>query len=218
MEPTENGKAALISGIEADAQAEEAKILEQAKQQAAEKQAYTEKKVEAILTEAREAGQKQADAIRRKAVSAVELIIKRQALRTRETLVRQILEQAQEHLRTLVGRDSTYRPVLVDWIAEAGAGLDVDSARVNASAPERALIDAALLREAADRVQARNGRPVQLTLAEAAPLTGQGVVLTAEDGHMAFNNQVKTRISRKQRAIQTLIYNALFPNQPQEQS
>jgi len=47
-------------------------------------------------------------------------------------------------------------------------------------------------------------------------LKAQGIVLTAANGHTAFNNQVKTRMLRKQREIQTLIYNTLFSNKSQE--
>jgi len=55
-----------------------------------------------------------------------------------------------------------------------------------------------------------------LILSEEEPLKSQGVVLTAADGRTAFNNQVKTRILRHKREIQTLIYNALFTDDQKE--
>jgi vacuolar-type H+-ATPase subunit E/Vma4 len=47
-------------------------------------------------------------------------------------------------------------------------------------------------------------------------LQSQGVVLTAADGRTAFNNQVKTRMLRNRREIQTLIYNTLFTDDQKE--
>jgi vacuolar-type H+-ATPase subunit E/Vma4 len=55
-----------------------------------------------------------------------------------------------------------------------------------------------------------------LTLSDTPPLKSQGVVLTAADGRTAFNNQVKTRMLRKQREIRMLIYNALFTDKQKE--
>ena len=43
-----------------------------------------------------------------------------------------------------------------------------------------------------------------------AALQAQGVVLTAADGRTAFNNQVPTRMLRRQREIRKLIYDVLF--------
>ena len=106
--------------------------------------------------------------------------------------------------------DENYRSVLVNWITEAAVGLGAESARINASEKERALISDHMLSEIARRIQKNTGKQVSLTLSDAKPLQSQGVVLTAADGRTAFNNQVKTRILRKQREIRTLIYDTLF--------
>lgn len=52
-----------------------------------------------------------------------------------------------------------------------------------------------------------------IRLADGPPQTAQGVVLATEDGRMAFNNQVKTRLLRQQRHIQRLIHDTLFMEQ-----
>ena len=70
--------------------------------------------------------------------------------------------------------------------------------------------------QAAQRAAERTGKPVDLTLSEARPLKSQGVVLTAADGRTAFNNQVRTRMMRKQREIRTLIYNTLFADKQKD--
>jgi vacuolar-type H+-ATPase subunit E/Vma4 len=53
-------------------------------------------------------------------------------------------------------------------------------------------------------------------LSETLPLKSQGVVLTAADGRTAYNNQVKTRILRKEREIRMAIYNTLFTDNRKE--
>ena len=88
--------------------------------------------------------------------------------------------------------------------------MGAESARINASKEERALIDDRMLSEMARRIQKQTGKQISLTLSDANPLQSQGVVLTAADGRTAFNNQVRTRMLRKQREIRTMIYNILF--------
>jgi vacuolar-type H+-ATPase subunit E/Vma4 len=209
MEPVEKGKAAMIAGIEADARKEEENILKEAEAQAADKRKYADKKIESLLNDARDKAQAQADAIKAKVISEVELEIKRRRLHDRDTLMRDILNRVEKKLYTKID-DPDYRSVLLHWITEAALGLDAESAHVNASAQERPLINESLLAEVTEDVRTRTGKQVALTLSDSAPLALQGVVLCTSDGRMAFNNQVRTRIARRQGEIQKMIYNALF--------
>src|SRR4030042_1900280 len=63
--------AAIISGIEADARAEEQQIIKEAENQAAEKRKYTEKKVESLLSDARKEALQQAEAVKKKMISGI---------------------------------------------------------------------------------------------------------------------------------------------------
>ncbi len=209
MPPVEQGKEALISGIEADARAEEQRLVADARTQAAEKKKYALQKIDAILKEARSKGHAQAESIQRKAISSVELEIKRRSLQARDTLMHEILEKVAEKLESTID-DPGYKTVLADWIAEAALGLDADAAQVNASARERAMIDPTMLEQVQQKVQAQAGKQVTLVLSDAPPLKDQGVILTTMDGRMAFNNQVRTRMLRKQRQMQKLIYDRLY--------
>ena len=112
--------------------------------------------------------------------------------------------------------DANYRSVLINWITEAFIGLDMESAEVNASEKERALINDQLLLEVRERIHMRTDRQAELKLSDLEPLKSHGVVLTAADGRTAFNNQVKTRMLRNQREIRTLIYNTLFTDNKKE--
>lgn len=210
MESLEKGKAALISGIQSDAHTEEEKIIADAENQAAEKRQYAQKKVESILNDAGEKAKEQAQAVQRKIISEVDIEIKRRFLRVRDTLMHDIMNRVEKKLNSTID-DPAYRSVLINWITEAVIGLDAESAKINASQKERELINEQLLSEVRDKVQKLLGKPGNLTLSDEPPLPWQGIVLAANEGRVAFNNQVKTRISRKQREIQTLIYNAMFP-------
>jgi vacuolar-type H+-ATPase subunit E/Vma4 len=209
MESVEKEKAALISGIEIDARAEEEKIIKEAEKQAAEKRKYSEKKVESLLNDARKKAEEQAETAKNKIISAAEREVKRRSIRVRDTVMQNIMDRAEKKLSSMTGEEN-YRSFLVDWITEAAIGLGAESARINASEKERALINDRMLSEIARKIQKQTGKQTSLTLSDAKPLQSQGVVLTAADGRTAFNNQVRTRMLRKQREIRTLIYNTLF--------
>jgi vacuolar-type H+-ATPase subunit E/Vma4 len=216
MESVEKGSAALIEGIQADAQTQRERIIKDATAQAAEKRKYGDKKIESILKNAQRKGQEQADTIKRKALSQVELEVKRHALHFRDMLMQDIMEQVKKKLSTLVSQKD-YPSVLVDWVTEAALGLGVDCAHINASPEERALISDKLLAEVTKKLAAHSSKPITLTLSDAQPLDTQGILLTAADGRVAFNNQVETRILRNQRKIHQLIYEAVFAVQQEDQ-
>ena len=209
MEPVDKEKAALISGIEADARAEEEKIIKEAETQAAEKRKHSEKKIESLLNDAHEKAKEQAETAKNKIISAAEREVKRCFMRVQDSIVQDIMDRVEEKLSSMTGYEN-YRSVLVNWITEAAIGLGAESTRINASKEERALIDDRMLSEIARRIQKETGKQISLSLSDANPLQSQGVVLTAADGRTAFNNQVRTRMLRRQREIRTLIYNTLF--------
>jgi V/A-type H+-transporting ATPase subunit E len=209
MESVEKEKAALISGIETDARAEEEKIIKEAENKAAEKRKYSKKKIESLLNDARKKAEEQAEAVKRKIISSAELEAKRRSMCVRNAVMQNIMDRVEKKLNSMTG-DTNYRSVLVNWITEAAIGLDTEAAQVNASEKERTLINDQLLLEVKEKIHTQTGRQVTLTLSDAQSLKSQGVVLIAADRHTAFNNQVKTRMLRNQREIQMLIYNTLF--------
>ena len=215
MESVEKEKAALILGIETDARAEEEKIIKEAENQAAEKRKYSEKKVESLLEDARKKAEEQAETARKKIISEAEREVKRCSMRVRDAVMQNIMDRAEKKLSSMTG-DENYRSTLIGWLTEAAIGLDAESVQVNASETERKLIDDRLLSDVKDRIHEQTGRQVTLTLSDVQPLKHQGVILTAADGRTAFNNQVRTRMLRNKREIQTLIYNTLFVDDKKE--
>jgi vacuolar-type H+-ATPase subunit E/Vma4 len=215
MEPAEKGKAELISGIESDARIEEQEIIKEAEKRAAEKRKYSEKKIEALLNDARSEAQRQADAVQRKMLLGVDLELKRHSMSVRSALMQDIMNRVENKLASMTG-DANYRSVLINWIAEAFIGLGAEAAQIDASEKERAFIDGQLLSEVKEKIHMQTNKQAQLILSDAGPLKSQGVVLTAANGRIAFNNQVKTRMLRNQREIQMLIYNAVLADNRKE--
>lgn len=211
----EKGKAELIEGLESDARIEEKQIIEEAEKQAAEKKKYTEKKIEVILNEARSDAQKQADAIKAKSLSGVELELKRHSMSVRSDLINEIITKVEDKLASMTN-DENYRTILINWIVEAFIGLGTESVQINASEKERKLINDQLLSEVMKKIGTLTDKEAQIKLSDDEPLKYQGVVLTAADGRTAFNNQVKTRISRNQREIRMLIYDAILAEDRKE--
>jgi len=212
MESEEKGKATLIASIESDAKSEEEKIIKDAENQAAEKKLYAEKKVEAILSEARQQAKEKSESIANRILCDADNEIKRTLLKQQDVVIQDIIERAEKKIFSMAD-DLAYRNILVNWIAEAAIGLDVESAEVNASEKERRLIDEKMFSEVTKKIEKDSGKTIKLTLSKSRPLEDQGVVLTATNGRIAFNNQVKTRFLRAQREIRTAIYNTLFTDE-----
>jgi vacuolar-type H+-ATPase subunit E/Vma4 len=199
----------LIEGIAQDAEAEGRRLVEEAEKAGAERREATGRQAEGILEEARRKAAEQAESLRRQAASTAKMQAKRIGLRVREQAARQVLERARARLEELAGTPE-YRETLLGWIVEAAVGLGLPEATVNASARELPLLDERLLAEAQRRVRELTGRTVSLTKAEGEPLAGQGVVLVGRGGRLAYNNQVSTRLLRRQTEVRKMIYDGLW--------
>jgi len=209
MESLENGKQELLSGIEADIRAEKQQIIDDAKKQIAEKKIYAEKRIESILNDARKQAQEKAEIVKRKITSSVGLEVKRRKLKVRNEVVKEIINRVEKKIEAQMAEDS-YRDFLIDWLTEAAIGLGAESAEINASQRERQLIDQQLISDVKDKVQAYNNNQVELVLSQSQPLKDQGVAVVSSDGRTAYNNQMKTRIMRKERIIRNLLDDNLF--------
>jgi len=215
MEPVEQETAALIRDIETDARTEAEGIVKEAELLATEKRDYAARQVESLLNQAREQARQQALAIKNEAARKAEREARRRLMCLKAQIVQEIMERVEKRLATMI-HEPDYRSALANWIVEAALGLGAESAEVNASEPERLLIDERMLSEACERVHAATGKPITLTLSAAVPLSAQGIVLTAADGRTAFNNQVRTRIRRSSRTIHRLIHDCLFADNREE--
>jgi vacuolar-type H+-ATPase subunit E/Vma4 len=209
MEETENGRKSLIASIEKDAQAEADTILADAQKLADEQKAYGEKQAGMILKKAQKQAAQQSEAVKKKILAGIDIEVKRKVMRAQDSLLNMVLDRVEEQLHALV-RDKHYRDILLNWVVEAAIGLNTDAAVISASGDELAFINKTFLAEAEKKVKSYTGRRVALSLSTTPQNRLQGINLTAKDGRTAFNNQVRTRIARRQREIRKRIYDMLF--------
>jgi len=209
MSNLKNGENKIIAGIEQEALAEVEKILKDAQKQAEEKKKYSEMQVKSILKEAEERARLQADAVRKKILSGVQLEVKRSVMRVRDRVLGEVLDKVKGEFKKMINTP-VYRNALLTWMVEGGVGLDSPSVIVKVSQEEIPIIDNKFLKEAEENVKKITGKDVIFKFSDSDPLSLQGVLLYTEDGRVVFNNQVQTRILRKQREIRKLVYESLF--------
>lgn len=214
--PTEsNGTELIIDGIAADARQQAEALIAETRKIAGERIVFARRKAENILKEARSRAEQQAAATRQTVLSGINVALKREALHAHDEILNDIIKQATGKIAALITQPE-YRSLLIRWIAEAAAGLGAPAANVNASAPEREMIDAAMLEEVARYTQKLYGTAVVLSLSPDNALAEQGVVVTAANGRTAFNNQIGTRVRRCNRVIRNRVYETLLSPAPQE--
>lgn len=202
----------LIDGITEDVAREVERVLGEAEKSAADRRASAEDQARAVIQQAESRAEEQAERIRNQSSSSLRMERRRKQLRLREQAVQEVLKRVRRRLAEMVGTRE-YREVLLNWIVEAAIGLGVSQAAVNASTPERKQIDKKLLQDAESKVKELTGRKVSLTLADGDPLIPQGVVLKAADGRVEFNNQLATRVLRRQSEIRKAIQDILWKNE-----
>jgi vacuolar-type H+-ATPase subunit E/Vma4 len=199
----------LIAGILKDAEAEAERIIKEAQQSAASRLENAHTQAAAIIDEAKQSAAKQAETIRQQMADKILTLQRRAALRVQEDIFNQVLEETQSELAAQV-KLPEYRKILIGWIVEAAIGLDVVNAFVNASAIERPLIDADLLRDAAVKLKEITGRDVTFQVSTNPPTLLQGIVLQTTEGGVEYNNHLVTRLTRCKSEIRKIIYAELF--------
>jgi vacuolar-type H+-ATPase subunit E/Vma4 len=202
----------LIDGIAEDAAGEVERILGEAEKAAEDRKASAEDQARAVIQQEESKAEEQAGRIHRQSSSSLHMERRRRQLRLQEQAVQEVLKRARQRLAEAVGSPE-YREVLLGWIVEAAIGLGASEATVNASAAERKQIDKRLLEKAQDKIRELSGRKVTLQPTDEDPLIPQGLVLRAADGRVVYNNQVATRMLRRQSEIRKIIQDALWQNE-----
>ena len=207
----------LIEGIEREALSEAEEITRLSQRSAEERLEAAEKQAEAIIREAENKAVERVAAIKKSNASRTSIAVRKFFLKARGQLIQQIMERVTKELQEMID-SPPYRAVLLDWIVEAALGLNAPEAAVQSSPAELPLIDAGLLRQVEQEVKSLTGRSVKIRVSEGDPLTGQGVVLVAKSGKVAFNNQVKTRLLRHDSEVKKIVYQELqnFEGQAQK--
>ena len=200
----EQQQADLIDGIAQDAAREVERILAEAERAAADRRKAAEDQARALMQQGESKAEDQAEHLRTQSASSLRMERRRRQLKLQEQAVQEVLKRVRQRLVDAVGSPE-YREVMLAWIVEATIGLGAPEATVNASAAERKQIDRRLLQDAQSKVSELSGRKVSLKPSDGDPLIPQGIVLRGADGRVEFNNQVATRLLRRQSEIRKTI-------------
>ena len=198
----------LVQGIEKEARDEADELMADAEKAAAERRTAVEQQAARILQEAKQRAAEKIERTERAAESALSVESRRISLRVREQVVLEMIDGVGRRISEMIDRGE-YRDVLLGWIVEAAIGLNVGEAVVSVSARERSLVDDGLLRKAENEVKRLTDRSTSLTLSEEVPPLEQGVILTAKDGRIAYNNQLRTRFRRYDSEFRRIVYREL---------
>ncbi|MCL2791692.1 MAG: V-type proton ATPase subunit E [Spirochaetaceae bacterium] len=209
MKTSSGDRAELISGIEENAKLEAARIIEDAKKTASDKQLSKEMQINSIKRDADKKITQQVAVVEKNNLSAISVEQKRIELKVREKIVTNVTNKIKEKIAKKAD-DPSYPEIVKGWIVEAAIGLGVDAAVINGSPKELKVMTDSFLKETEKKYNAITGRNISLKKTEKNPLFAQGIVLSSSDNRMAFNNQVPTRLTRYQTEIMKTIYKEFF--------
>lgn len=194
----------LFEGILESARSEARSIVERAERDAALTSATYQKKIADAAEQERRATENRLAQIKRLEESAIRNLERRHEVTYSQRLRQFVLDEVATRMTALVGTER-YRNALVGWIAEAAIGLDKEAAVVRCSFRET--VDEPMLRESERLIRQAYGKQVSLRFGGAV-LSGQGIEVTSNDGKVAYNNQVATRLIRKERQLKELMEGA----------
>lgn len=202
MKPVEEDIDALSRAILRDAQAEAEQIHEEAEAKANAIRQRAKEKAESERHAILERAQQDAERLRSQAVATAQLKARTLQLEHREKLLDKVFDTARERLSTIQKR-SDYDKVAAQLLREAIAQLNASSAEVRADeATERFLKSTAVDKVSKELdAQISFGKPLE---------SGTGLVVSASDGHLTYDNTVETRLSRLQNSLRSAVYQVLM--------
>ena len=209
MEVYDKGKALISNGIIEDAKRQAEEILNDAEKQAEEKIRFAKKQAESIIKEAEQKAEAQISTLKKRYESFIELEKKKRKIKLRENVFNMVIDGVRKRLKSLIEKPE-YRGILKNWMIEASVGLGEKEGIIRTSRDEHRIIDESLIKEVEGELKSKYGLKIKLQLDRENFLQNQGVMIFSKDGKKAFNNEVSTRILRKQRKIQQIIYDYLL--------
>lgn len=197
--------AQMIASIQADAESQAKRLLDEARSAADAEQRRTDEEAEAVRTEiVRRASEKARRGLARaQAVATAEA--RRIVLRARESAVQSVLERVRGELDAMRANEPVYRESLLALAKEALRGVASPDARLALAEADRPLTDAAFLDELRSDVGQWSGAKPQITLVFDLPAGSGGCIAQSPNGRIIFDNTLTQRFVRAQRSLRTAI-------------
>lgn len=198
------GSKLLLEEISGQAELEASVIASEADRQALEMLDGAGKQVDKILQDARKTGQAQKDMIKTRKMRSFESDKRKMRLKVQEELFTIALDQVREKIGALRER-SDYADILKGWIVEGAMGLGRDII-INASGYERGLLTEEELHGVEEEITRVYGKKYSIKLSSDPPVSSPGILISAENGRLVFNNLVESRLQRHSHAVRKMIY------------
>ena len=209
MEAYDKGKELIVKEIIEDAKRESQNIVDEAKKRAEEKIMFAKRQAETTINEAKKKAKEQIETVQKRYASYIELETKKRKMKLRENVFNLVIDKVKQRLKSMIN-EPEYKLILKHWIYEAAVGLSEKEGIIKTSDSEINLIDNEMLREIEEKLKKNEKLEVKLKLEKNETIRGQGIILFSSDRKRAFNNELSSRILRKQREIQNIIYEALL--------
>lgn len=209
MKKEVTGNRDFLNEILITAQNEAEKIINQAENRALSRKEAVRRQVESLSRE----GEKKLAAERARQVKRSDQKIssekRRRELKLRDRFMTETLAKTKETLMAMT-LEPGYADILADWVVEAVLGLGVTQAVVNGRMREREIMTIDWLKEREKTLKGTYGYDVTLELSKEPALLQAGVIAGEKGGRLVFNNQVETRILRRQSDMRKVIYGELL--------
>ena len=191
----------LVQQIISQAQSKAGEIIKNAKNRAESiAQESKEQEEKAVLVE-KKAISLRLDAITSQEASAKRNIDRLVELKAMDSSYNEVLKEVNAYFERIASKDE-FKPILINWIAEAAIGLDKKEAKVAYCA--KSPVDEDMLGLAEKKVFEATGATVKLSL-DSQRCHAIGVVLSSIDGQVSFDNELDIRLRRYQKDIRKIV-------------
>ena len=209
MKKEVTGSREFLDEILTHAHVEADELVTQAEKRAESRKNSALAQEEALMREAEKQLEEERKRLEKLSDQKISSEIRRKELQLRDRFMTEALDRTREKLLGMTATEE-YSAVLADWVLEGVLGLDAKTVELNGRVREREIMTDEWLREQEKRLKNEFGREVEISLSFDAPLIGAGVVAKQKGGRLVYNNQIDTRLLRKQSELRKAIYEELF--------
>ena len=202
MKPEDENIEALSRAILRDARAEAEELQEEARakaeaiRQRAQAEAESERSI--ILDRAKQ----DAERLRSQAVATAQLKARTLQLEHREELLDKVFETARERLSTIQKR-ADYDKLAALLLREAISQLNAETAEVRADEATERFLKSSTADKVSKELNAKINFGKSLE-------SGTGLIVSASDGHLTYDNTLETRLNRLQGSLRSAVYQVLM--------
>ena len=192
----------LARAILAEAREESDEIGSMAREKTEAIKRRAEEEAASVRKSILERANQDAERLRGQAVATAQLQARSNQLGSREKLLERVFSEVHKRLDVVTQRPD-YDAIATQLLREALAALRVEKAEIRADDATRK----ALMKGGVDEV----AKELKVQYTFGAPLeNGTGVVVTASNGKLQYDNTLETRLNRLQGALRSSVYKVLM--------